>query len=184
MKRLFLAIEIPEDIRDDLLDLRINTFNVNWTPFENMHLTLQFLGDSFNDNDVESICSKLSRVRNSAFDLTLSSVGYFGSENNPRVLYCGVEKEQTLLDLQKQIVDSLRSFEFDMEVRKYIPHVTLGRPKKLPYEEVARFLQSFSIFRSEVFHVDKYLLMESILTRHGPVYNVLEEFELYEMDGL
>ena len=54
----------------------------------------------------------------------------------------------------------------------------------MPYEEVARFLQTFSVYKSEVFHVDKYFLMESIQTRHGPVYTVVEEFELYEMEGL
>ncbi len=88
MKRLFLAIEIPEDIRDELCDLRINTYNVSWIPFDNIHLTLQFLGDGFSDSDIESICSKLSRVRNSTFKLVLNSVGFFGSEANPRVLYC------------------------------------------------------------------------------------------------
>lgn len=178
MKRLFLAIDIPEDIRDELLDLRINSLDVNWTSWDNYHLTLKFLGDNINRHVESDIIHKIERLSFEKMTLSLSSVGYFGSERNPRVLYAGLESSELLMDLQKGLVDSLRSLDLDLEKSKYIPHVTLGRPKKLGYDKVAQFMQHFSTFRSRSFEVDRYYLMESELTRHGPYYSILHEFEL------
>lgn len=180
MKRLFTAINIPEDIRDDLCDLRINSYDVNWTSWDNYHLTIKFLGEEINRYQEKEIISKLGKLHMPAFDLTLSSVGYFGSESNPRVLWAGVGEADKLKALNHQVVESLRGLELGMEEKKYKPHVTLGRPKRLRYEKVAEFLQSYSTFKSPSFHVDSFLLMRSELTRHGPVYTIEEEFELFE----
>ncbi len=178
MKRLFLAIDIPEDIKDDLLDLRINALDVNWTAWENYHLTLKFLGDELSARDEKDIIYKLEKLSFEEMTISIQSVGFFGSERNPRVLYAGIEKSDLLLDLQRGIIKSLENQNFMLEKTKYIPHITLGRPKKLSYEKVAQFLQLFSTFRSREFKVDKYYLIESSLTRHGPHYQKVHEFEL------
>ena len=180
MKRLFLSIDLPEFVRDDLIDLRISSHDVKWTMWDNYHLTLKFLGDDINRHTEADIIYKLERLSFERFPLALSSVGYFGSEKKPRVLYAGVESNLKLLELQKGLVDSLRNLDIELENKKYVPHVTLGRPLKLSYEKVAEFMQSFSTYRSDEFLVDKFYLMQSELTRHGAHYSIIHEFELHQ----
>lgn len=180
MKRLFFAILLPDEIKDDLCDLRINSFDINWISWENYHLSLQFLGDGFSGSDTENIIHKIHTLRMKKIDLILSSVGFFGSEKNPRMLWAGVEKNGDLLDLREQIVSSLRHTYPHVEIKKFIPHVSLGRPSGMSFEEVGTFLQSFSLYKSETIKIDSFYLMESVLTKNGARYNILEEFELFE----
>ncbi len=135
---------------------------------------------------VESdIIYKLNRLRFPKFSVALSSVGFFGSERAPRVLWAGIDKNPTLSLMQKEIVDSLRGLDLNLEKKKFVPHVTLGRPSRnLSYEQVAEFLKAHSTYRSEEIDVDRYFLMESQLTRQGAHYSIVEEFELEEMGDI
>jgi 2'-5' RNA ligase len=181
MKRLFLAINIPDEIKDELCDLRITTPEVSWVRWQNYHLTLKFLGGAISSSDEMEIIRRVSQIKMEPFNLRLSSVGFFGSEKKPRILWCGVSEEPSLRELNKRCSESLASLGLikkSDQIMKFYPHVTLGRPKKLRYEKVAEFLQTFSTYRSEVFPIDSFYLMRSDLTSEGAVYTVEEEFKL------
>ena len=43
--RLFVAIDIPEQLKQELSLLKIHLKHARWTPPENMHVTLKFIGE-------------------------------------------------------------------------------------------------------------------------------------------
>ena len=51
-KRLFVAIDLPQSIRESLLDLDPHLQGARWTSVEQMHLTLGFFGNVTEDVDL------------------------------------------------------------------------------------------------------------------------------------
>lgn len=69
--RLFIAIEIPEDLKKWLARLRVNIPGCRWTALEQIHLTLAFLGE-VDEARLEGLTAALARIRTSEFSLRLS----------------------------------------------------------------------------------------------------------------
>jgi len=46
-KRIFVAIDLPEEIKRELLsyERRWKNLHIKWTNFYNLHITLEFLGE-------------------------------------------------------------------------------------------------------------------------------------------
>jgi 2'-5' RNA ligase len=64
--RLFVALEIPEAVRENLAAIRENFSSIGsklrWVPLENLHVTLKFIG-SVPAEKLEAIIEALRRVR-------------------------------------------------------------------------------------------------------------------------
>src|SRR3970040_1317703 len=105
--RLFVAIDLPEYVRESLGRLqaglrRHDLPGLRWTRPEGVHLTLKFLGGT-PATSLAAIEGALARaVRGIAsFRLALGAPGTFGGRRGPRVLWVDVEGElQPLLRLQ------------------------------------------------------------------------------------
>ena len=81
--RLFLAIELPDEVKDYLFSIKDNFKDwarVNWIGKKNLHLTLKFLGN-VDEKLINKIIEKLREVKFSKFDLELDNLGVFPSEN-------------------------------------------------------------------------------------------------------
>ena len=132
--RLFIGIEFPRKIVDDLCslqcDLRAMIQRGRFTARENLHLTLQFLGET-PENRIEEINRELATValQHCSFQLSLGGrLGYFGSANPVRVIWLGMQGELTaLFNLQAGVAAALRGLGFVDEERAYKPHITLVR---------------------------------------------------------
>src|SRR6185295_8058803 len=70
MIRLFTAIEIPETIRVRLSLLQGGVPGARWTPIENLHLTLRFIGE-VDERTATDIDDVLNDLRAPAFELAL-----------------------------------------------------------------------------------------------------------------
>jgi 2'-5' RNA ligase len=70
---------------------------------------------------------------------------------------------------------------FPKEKREFTPHITIGRGKRLP-REILRSLKSainnIPVKSSIAFQVKEVTLVESILSRKGPIYETQETFPL------
>lgn len=106
MIRLFVAIELPGEVRDRLAMLGAGVENARWVPPENLHLSLRFIGE-VHEPVVEDIIPALSRIRMKPFALTLSGAGHFESGKRVRALWVGVEKSPPLINLQERIEAAL-----------------------------------------------------------------------------
>src|SRR5262245_29255703 len=134
MIRLFAALEIPENIRMQLSLLQGGIPGARWSPVENMHLTLRFIGE-VDEAVARDIDDMLADIREPTFTVSLKGVGEFGRKEG-RALWAGVAEAQPLQHLAAKVESALQRMGLPAETRKYSPHVTLARLKDVPVSEL------------------------------------------------
>jgi 2'-5' RNA ligase len=186
--RLFVAIDLPEDVRESLGRLqaglrRDDLSGLRWTRPEGVHLTLKFLGET-PAAEVAAIEGALARAVRGvpAFRLALGAPGTFGGRRGPRVLWVDVEGELApLQQLQAAVERELAAVGFAPEERKFSPHLTLARVPQPPppglAERLSRALAAVAAPQGE-FRATELLLMRSRLQPGGAVYSRVAAFPL------
>jgi len=179
--RLFVAIEIPGEIRNTLAEflkeLRAVAPQAKWVRPENMHVTLKFLGET-GPAKVGPIVKVLDGVRNGQpVTLEFRGLGYFPNEKRPRVFWAGMEASANLKTLAGEADQGLHRLGFALEDRAFTPHLTLARfdppglPAKLGPTAAANWSRSFGSFTVREFH-----LIESKLKPAGAEYTTVQTF--------
>ena len=169
MIRLFVAVELPEQVRDRLARISYNLAGARWLDGDAVHLTLRFIGEV--DHDVAAdIDDALLRVAAPAFQLCLAGVGHFGSRGRAAVLWIGVGASSALAQLQAKIESALVRTGLAPEGRKFHPHVTLARLRATPADRLAPILADLGALRLGPFTVEHFTLFSSMLSKDGAVY--------------
>jgi len=176
MIRLFTAIELPESVRTRLTLLQGGVPGARWSPIENLHLTLRFIGE-VNEATANDIDDMLSAVRSPAFDLRLNGSGEFGGRD-PHALWIGVAPNDALMRLVAKIESALQRMGLEAESRKYTPHVTIARLRDAPTVKVREFLGEHSLFDSGAFPVRSFALYSSHPSSNGSLYRVERTYAL------
>jgi 2'-5' RNA ligase len=171
MPRLFVALDLPEDVRDRIEDLGLPLPGARWVPFDQLHLTLAFLGavDGGLARDVEEA---LATVRGEPLRLELRGVGHFPLRGHPRVAWVGVVPSRGLDQLQRSVLRALESAGCEIERRKFHPHVTVARLSDVDGRDFADWLAARSTFRVDAFDVTELVLYSSILGSDGASHSV------------
>ncbi len=127
VQRLFTALVPPAVVREELAAVAAPLTAVRWTPADNLHLTLRFIGDC-DDARRERIEAELARVRVEPFVLPVGGLGVFPSRGPAKVLWAGVGPAHTrLFQLRKQVDEALLAEDLTLDVHHFQPHFTLGR---------------------------------------------------------
>ena len=176
MIRLFAAIAIPEQIRLRLSFMQGGVPGARWSPLENLHLTLRFIGevDQVAARDIDDV---LSQLQVPSFDLRLQAVGEFGGRE-PHALWAGVAPCEALTRLAAKIESALQRMGLEAETRKYTPHVTLAWLKDAPLVKVRDFVAAHTQFDSGSFNVRSFGLYSSYQSSRGSVYRLESSYEL------
>ncbi|NWG17889.1 MAG: RNA 2',3'-cyclic phosphodiesterase [Chloroflexi bacterium] len=170
MLRLFIAIDLPDTIKDRLGDLCRGVPGAKWVSREQMHLTLRFIGET-EDARFEAMRSALGQLNAAPFSLSLKGVGQFPPRGAPRVLWVGVIAPPALAALQTRIESALVGLGVEPEDRPFSPHITLARLKTPPPALlVGKFLNDGAAFQTESIPVGAFVLYSSQLRPAGPVY--------------
>ncbi len=178
MYRLFIAVDFPDDVKDDLANLCFGVQGAKWVHKEQMHLTIRFIGN-VDEATYHSVCSGLSDVNASRFDIALKGVGFFPPRNQPRVLWAGIEKNEALGELRDFIERPLRECGIDPEERKFSAHVTLARlGPNTPLPAVMNFLSANGLFSTGPLPVREFHLYSSVLTGAGAIHRREATYEL------
>ena len=177
MIRLFVGIELPEDVRLALAGLCGGVPGADWVTAGNMHLTLRFLGE-ISEGDADDAHDALMGVRAPSFDLTLSGIGHFATGDEVRALWAGVAKIPELERLQRNVESALVRMGFPREERRWRPHITLARLAGTPIERVQDFLCHHALFRAGPFTVDHFTLFSSQRFDGAAVYIAEAEYPL------
>ncbi len=181
MTRLFVALEIPEDIRERIKELRDEAagenIDIKWEPLEKLHLTLKFIGE-VKDELVHPISETLSFLEQyNKINCRLTKFGFFFKHSVPQILWIGLWVNSVLFEIVEQLNEKLSKFDIAVEGRKYKPHLTLLRIKKrFPEQWVTKF-NSFIIPEINFFS-DRILLIKSELLPESSKYTVIKEFKL------
>jgi 2'-5' RNA ligase len=170
MIRLFAAIELPENIRLQLSLLQGGMPGARWSPIENMHLTLRFIGE-VDEAVARDIDDMLADIRAPSFSLALKGVGEFGRKEG-RTLWAGVSNGDALQHLAAKIESALQRMGLPAETRKYSPHVTLARLRDVPVGEIQHFLSTHAMFKTPTFDVQQFALFSSQASPKGSRYLV------------
>ena len=180
--RLFVAIDLPPEIKAKLVTLKSDLPSATWVKPPALHLTLRFIGDGIDPIRLTPINTALRSIHAAPFSLILRSVGRFpqGNKRPARVLWVGIDEQPPLMALQAQVEQALASVDFPPE-GSFSPHVTLARLKgEGNMAQVARFLEREAGFLCDPFTVSEFHLMSSQLTPQGAEYRRETGFPLVD----
>jgi 2'-5' RNA ligase len=177
MPRLFIAIDLPVNIRERLSFICCGLPGARWLDPEQLHLTLRFIGDvdSIVFNDIREA---LTEIRGEPFFMQLEGVGFFPPRGKPRVVWAGIKKNEQLVHVRNRVESVLVRAGLEPEGRKYSPHITLARLNKTPGSKVGAYLAHYSMFMSEEFQVGEFFLYSSVLSSKGAKHYVEERYSL------
>ena len=121
--RLFIAILLSEEIKTALIDAQRAMFDrgirANYTPEENLHLTLAFIGEY---PDAQPVLDALNTVPFRPFELCLEGIGCFGD-----LWWAGLEDSVPLAAVARRVRRALAENEIPFDRKRFSPHITLIR---------------------------------------------------------
>jgi RNA 2',3'-cyclic 3'-phosphodiesterase len=176
MPRLFTALELPDDTREELYRLHQPLPGAKWVQPDAYHLTLRFAGD-IDGVVAREFVANLANVQVDAFEVTIAGLGAFGG-NDPHTVFAGVVPCPALDTLARAHEKAARAAGLPPEKRAFTPHVTLARLRNASAEKVAQFLTRYSGYRSEPFFVAQAVLMSSRPLLGGGPYAIEDRFPL------
>jgi len=176
-KRLFIAVSIPENIKNSLKSVQNNLkqiFGSKGATYEgSMHLTLKFLGNT-DENLIPNIENSLKLAVNgfSQIQLSLTEINCFPNCNFPKIVFGKLEPVNEISKLALSIDNEMEKLGFKKEKRAFKPHITIFRPK------VIRKInpKNYNIF--EKLTVNSVKLYESVLKPDRAYYSVIKEIKI------
>ncbi|HJX51517.1 MAG TPA: RNA 2',3'-cyclic phosphodiesterase [Polyangia bacterium] len=179
MLRLFVAVDLPAELRPAVVRLCQGIGGARWTRPEQLHITLRFLGDTPEDL-LGDMRARLRQVRVAGFQLALRRTGVFpplGGRKPPRVLWLGLDPPEPLQAL-KQAIDGVLGPDPETAKRDFSPHLTLARFPTRPRHDLDRFLAEHAGFEGGCFAVGNFHLYRSTLRPQGALHELVESFPL------
>jgi len=160
-KRLFLAIDLPDYVRESLAGLKERLKGFHWSAPGRLHLTLKFLGDVPGQWQ-ERIEAAIDPIEVESFFLPVAGIGRFPEKGKPHAVWAGLGNgHPRLFQLQKKIEDGLFQIGIEPSPRIYRPHLTVARVNQAAPETVRQFLKRHDGFEAAPFRVDAFHLYHS-----------------------
>lgn len=183
--RTFIAIELPQQIKDRLSELQALFKNsgadVKWVNPKDIHLTLKFLGEVDEEKSLK-IAGVIENIAKASrqFEISLSSAGAFPKIEFARVIWIGIAKgDLETKTLAKELDERLEKLGIAKEERPFSSHITIGRVRSsLNKDKLIKALKEAEGYFSGKdigFEVTKITLFKSTLTSGGAVYEALKE---------
>jgi RNA 2',3'-cyclic 3'-phosphodiesterase len=169
-KRLFVALELPDSVRQSLTALDPGLRGVRWLNPAQMHLTLSFLGP-VGPAEEEKLCEGLSAIRWSAFFLPIAGAGVFPGRGRPRIVWIGVGSGHPhLFQLHKRVQEAALAAALEPDLRPWHPHITLARCRDVSPQTLRPFLKANADREIGLIHVESFALFSSRPGPDGSVY--------------
>ena len=162
--RLFIAIQLSESMRNAISDvqylLKRQGVRGNYTPRENLHLTLVFIGEY---NDPDRVHDIIEHIPIEPFELSLNGMGAFGD-----LWWIGLEPSGELQGYVRRLRHVMAEAGIPFDRKRFAPHITILRRARyaegfVPEEEIPEDEKPSML-------VDRICLMRSDRTKHGMVY--------------
>lgn len=177
-QRIFLAINLPEDIKKSLAEYRDKYAELpcRWTKTENLHITLVFIGEVEEGRllEIRKVVSEV--VQNyKAFNVDLKRISYSPEKILPPRMIWAIGESEEFNSLKKELEKKLSVPE---DKKSYL-HITLARIRgwewrKIEPEERPEVGENIGLS----FKAESIELMESVLKISGPEYKILESYKL------
>jgi RNA 2',3'-cyclic 3'-phosphodiesterase len=177
MPRLFIGLEVPEDMTLRLSALRGGLPGARWADPADYHLTLRFIGD-IDKRTAREIEDELSEIDSGPIAVHMAGLGVFGGDK-PHTLFASIAPNKALNELQIESERALRRIGLPPEQRKFMPHVTLARLRSTSVLDLADYLQSFGHVPNQGFTADRFALFSARESVGGGPYIVEAAYPLH-----
>ncbi|MBR2778747.1 MAG: RNA 2',3'-cyclic phosphodiesterase [Firmicutes bacterium] len=121
--RLFIAIQLDDSMKEALAavqnEFRAQGIRGNYTPVENMHLTLAFIGEYSDPGEVLEVMEEADFA---PFRLEYSGIGSFDA-----LWWAGIRENEPLKMLVRKLRHALAEAGIPYDRKKFRPHITLIR---------------------------------------------------------
>ncbi len=182
MKRLFLGINIPTEVKNILqkkqqeIENTFDTSPIRWVNKENMHITLYFLG-LIKGDILTDIIKELQTIDANSFVINLNKISYFPQDRRNATMVWVKGDSNELEDLRKQIIEKINKKSLIKQSHNdinFFAHITLGRIRKWEWKQIS--LYNIPIIEEDInvqFTVNSFEIMESKLHAKGPIYDII-----------
>ena len=163
--RLFIAINLSDAMKDSLISMQNALYDRgvrgNYTPEENLHLTLAFIGEY---PDAQPVLDALSSVSFRPFELSLEGMGRFDD-----LWWDGMRESAPLTAVVRRIRRALAESGIPFDKKRFRAHITLIRKASGDLPGIAPEPASMT--------VNTISLMRSDRGRNGMIYTELGTLE-------
>lgn len=183
-KRIFIAVNLPEDIRQKLVEVaeKWRWVPVRWLQSDNWHITIvpPFY---VNEKELRLVKKTLERAVKTLrpFDINFDSIILAPPEKRARMIWLIGRQNMKLQDVKEKIEEAFLENKvtpsLKKEERNLLPHVTLARFEEgnlKELEQKTRTLEEAALSFT-IAHLD---IMESRLKSTGAEYEMLVEVPL------
>ena len=185
--RIFIAVELDPALHQAVIDLqqRLQTAGarIRWSKPGQLHFTLRFLGEITPAQlALAKIATREAVDDTEPFTIALQRLGAFPSLHRPQVVWVGVEEGAAELQaLAAKLEEHLTRHHFPPEERPFKPHLTLARIRdERQWGDVVRALTHYRDAGIGSQRVEAVSVMESHLTRQGPIHTRVEEVSFHD----
>jgi len=175
-KKIFIEIPIPGVLKKRLAQKysEWDGLPIKWMKEENLHITVSFIG-YVDESVIPDICRKVSDALQNfeAFEIFFDEIGLGPDIKNPQTVNLTGKPSEELGRLNEVVEQALEMHP--QKHKEFRPHVTLGRIRKLKWEELSQ-KPNISEKINLAMTVDSVSIMES--KGGGAEYVSLEECPL------
>jgi 2'-5' RNA ligase len=178
--RLFFALPLPPEVKERLRPIlaaarEAGGDGVTFTKLEQLHFTLAFLGEQ--PGPEEAVAAGEILRESHAFEVAISGVGAFPNTLRPRVLWLGVSAGAAeLMETAERLRSELRRRGFQIEERRFQPHLTIGRVRPRGERSAKQALAAVAPGEFARWATGEANLVKSALGRGGATHTVERAF--------
>lgn len=177
MYRLFVAIDVPPEVRTQLARISYGLPGAKWADDSQLHVTIRFIGE-VDGGVMRDVDEGLRTIKLPPIELHFNGMGVFPPRKRPEQLWIGIRKDEGLLRLRNRIEAALERSGVKRESRKFAPHVGLARLKGTPPEKLAQFLTDVAFFKPDSFVASEFCLFSSVLSSQMALHEVEAAYPL------
>jgi 2'-5' RNA ligase len=179
VKRIFIGLPVDDQLSQILSTISEPQTDVRWIPGRNLHLTLEFLGPT-SDNQIGVLSNRLQEIDQSPIALDVTGLTCLPNLRRPRVIALAMRSTESLASLHTAIRNAVQEAGLSLKPSRLSPHITVARLKSPANSWLREYLGSHDqhIFSSVRYASERFCLYESTLTLHGACYAVLGSFPL------
>src|SRR5438477_8502466 len=171
-QRLFIAIDLPDQIAEALAALDPHYRGLIFLPPQQIHLTLAFFA-AVEPPTADVLKEKLAAISLKAFFLPVTGLGTFSKKGVPHILWIGVgHAHPHLFQLHKRVNEAALACILPVEERAWTPHFTIARARGISPALMKSFLSKYRDYDAGMIHVEEFHLYSSKLSVAGPIHKV------------